>query len=618
MSLDPSPDNHLIAIKNLTTVSAHGSGLLSVLRSVTWEIIDTMGYGRVIIALKDKTSSMLRFHIGRDRKITGKEFTKIIRTIPPVSLTPDSTGRLSASAWSFKNARELLVTDGRNYDFKPDLTFQDRELVDRFGFGSYIIAPISFRGDSLGIIIVDDKYISRPLTEYDQRVISTIADHLSMCIISVEIHHKLRKSNRKLQETNRELDASQRQYRQFVERGPDAVFIIQDYRFVFVNKMFQKMLGYEEIEVIGKEFTELLTPESRKSAIKMYRDFLNGIRVPDEYEYSVIRKDGIKVAVWMKTTFTRVKDRLAILCFAHDITEKKRAESELRQAKAYLENILESANDLIYILDLEGRFTYVNKKFEEFGYDPQELMGRPFLDILSPAHKGTRFKKTITTGIKQVYEVEMLEKGGERIRNVVVSTSPLTDESGVIQGVLVLGKDITDRKRAEEELRRMSITDSLTELFNQRHFFQKIREEIKRGRRMSYPICLMIFDIDNFKRFNDTKGHLAGNEILRSIGRIIQSTIRANMDTAFRYGGDEFAIILPNTTLSEVKAVAYRIKKMMDDNLEGLTISIGISSMSEHGSVEDFINAADKAMYAAKSGGGEPVVINSSYSSCSI
>ncbi len=78
----------------------------------------------------------------------------------------------------------------------------------------------------------------------------------------------------------------------------------------------------------------------------------------------------------MKTTYTRFNDRLAILCFAHDITEKKHAESELREAKAYLENILESANDLIYILDTEARFTYTNRKFEEFGYNPRELIGK--------------------------------------------------------------------------------------------------------------------------------------------------------------------------------------------------------------------------------------------------
>jgi hypothetical protein len=85
MPLDPSSDNHLIAIKNLTTVSTHGSGLLSVLKSVTREIIDTMGYGRVIIALKDKKSSVLRFRIGRTGN-RGLEFTKLLRSIPPVSL----------------------------------------------------------------------------------------------------------------------------------------------------------------------------------------------------------------------------------------------------------------------------------------------------------------------------------------------------------------------------------------------------------------------------------------------------------------------------------------------------------------------------------------------------
>ncbi len=609
MSFDPSPDKHLIAIKNITTASTHGSGLLSVLKSVTREIIDTMGYGRVIIGLKDRAQPVLRFRIGRDREVSNKEFTKLVRSIPHVSLAPDPSGRLSASAWSFRNGREVSVSDAGHYDFMTEATFQDQQLVDRLDLGSYIITPIFFRDDSLGIIIVDDRYISRPLNEKDGRVISTIADHLSVCIANVEMLNRLKKSNRQLQDANRDMIISQRQYQQLVERGPDAIFIVQDYRFVFVNKMFQKMFGYSESEIIGMNFLDLVTPQSRQNIATSYDDALKGKHMPDEYEYTIVKKDGATISVWMKTTFTRVNNRRAILCFAHDITEKNRAESELREAKAYLENVLESANDLIYILDLSGKFTYANKKFEEFGYNRRELIGKPFLEILSPAHKGTRFKKTVTTGAKQVYEVEMLENGGDHIRNIVISTSPLIDDSGAIQGVLVMGKDITERKRMEEELKHISITDSLTELFNQRHFFQRIKEETDRAKRMSYQVCLMIFDIDNFKRYNDTKGHLAGNEMLRKIGRIIRSAIRANVDTAFRYGGDEFAVILPNTTATEVESVARRVKKKIDTSLGGLTISIGISSMSAEGSVEDFINAADKAMYRAKGGEGDAVVV---------
>jgi PAS domain-containing protein len=170
------------------------------------------------------------------------------------------------------------------------------------------------------------------------------------------------------------------------------------------------MFGYTEEEIVGKDLSRYL-PRIPGDILKSYEASINGITVSDEYEYSAMRKDKTTIAVWMKTTYTRFNDRLAILCFAHDITEKKRAESELKEAKAYLENILESANDLIYILDTEARFTYTNRKFEEFGYNPRELIGKPFLEILTPKHKGNRFKKTITTGAKQVYEVEMFEKG---------------------------------------------------------------------------------------------------------------------------------------------------------------------------------------------------------------
>jgi len=158
-----------------------------------------------------------------------------------------------------------------------------------------------------------------------------------------------------------------------------------------------------------------------------------------------------------------------------------------------------------------------------------------------------------------------------------------------------------ERKRLERELRRLSITDNLTDLFNQRHFFEEITQEITRARRMKYPLCLIVFDLDDFKKYNDTHGHLAGDEVLRSVGKITRQSIRTDVDTAYRYGGDEFAVILPNTEPEEAWEVAGRIKENIARVLRGINVSVGISSLEEHTTIKDFIQAADLAMYLDKS-----------------
>ncbi len=600
MSGNLNLQKQLTAIKNVSSTTTKSGGILSVLRAVTNEIVDTLGYGRVVIGLKHRNSSSLRFRLGKDIGSNDKDFKKILKTLPTVSLTPDKDGRLSSSAFALQNNVSINVEDANRYEFENDKTFQDESIIKSLNFKSYLIVPMSFKNEPLGILIVDNKNISRTLNDDDITILSTLSENLSVLIVNARKYDDLKRSYLEIKSAKKELVRSQRMYRLMVERGTDAIFILQNYKIVFANRMFFKLLGYEEGEVIGKEFLNLLTLESKQHLLDSYENTYKKKDQTNEHEYFAIRKDGSRVAVWMKSSLTRYNNQLAILCFVRDITEKKKAESELNEAKDYLENILESANDIIYVLDREGRFTYLNPKMEEFGYKKGELLGVEFLKILSNKHKGRRFKKTLKDGKKQVYEVEMLENDVKNIRNVVISTSPLFNDTGEIEGVLVVGKDITDRKKVEKRLKRLTITDSLTGLYNQRHFFETLKVEMGNAKRVSCPLCLMILDIDNFKKFNDNYGHLAGDEVLRTIGKITTKSIRCNVDIAFRYGGDEFAIILPNAEKENAENVANRIIKRVEEEFDDLEISIGISSLDNHKTSEEFINSADYAMYFAK------------------
>ena len=169
-----------------------------------------------------------------------------------------------------------------------------------------------------------------------------------------------------------------------------------------------------------------------------------------------------------------------------------------------------------------------------------------------------------------------------------------------------------DRTRMIDKLKELSITDDLTKIFNARHFYHQLENEISRFNRNQRPISLLLIDVDLFKNFNDTYGHLEGNIVLHKIAKLITTCLRT-MDTAYRYGGEEFTVILPETTCDSAIVVAERINEIVNEELFGtdsekkLSVSVGVSEYFPGEMVTDFIKRADKAMYIAKEKGGNQI-----------
>ncbi|MBW2519750.1 MAG: diguanylate cyclase [Deltaproteobacteria bacterium] len=165
-------------------------------------------------------------------------------------------------------------------------------------------------------------------------------------------------------------------------------------------------------------------------------------------------------------------------------------------------------------------------------------------------------------------------------------------------------------KTAQEYFEEISIRDDLTKLYNRRYFYRRMQEELSRTSRYDVPLSLIFFDVDDFKRINDTYGHTQGDKVLMKIGKFLKETARES-DIPVRFGGDEFAIILPNTTANGANDLANRIsasiRHQQFQNLEGecITISMGISTYCRKAqvSLDDFVKLADEAMYKSKSQG---------------
>ncbi|MBW2614914.1 MAG: diguanylate cyclase [Deltaproteobacteria bacterium] len=152
-----------------------------------------------------------------------------------------------------------------------------------------------------------------------------------------------------------------------------------------------------------------------------------------------------------------------------------------------------------------------------------------------------------------------------------------------------------------QELSRLSITDSLTGLFNQRHFYGRLKDEIKRsGRQKRKPqLGLILLDLDNFKNFNDTYGHLAGDDLLQKVGNIINASIREGVDSGYRYGGDEFAIILIDADTDVGRAIRKRVEKAIEKEC-GISASMGYANFEQGMSAEDFVGKADEYLFKFK------------------
>jgi diguanylate cyclase (GGDEF)-like protein len=166
---------------------------------------------------------------------------------------------------------------------------------------------------------------------------------------------------------------------------------------------------------------------------------------------------------------------------------------------------------------------------------------------------------------------------------------------------------IINERNLREELNRLSITDSLTGLFNQRHLFARLKEEVLRSERQRHSMALILLDLDRFKDYNDTFGHLAGDEVLRTVGKLISKCIRVGVDSGYRYGGDEFAVVLIDAELGVAQDIGLRIQEALREH-GNISASLGYSIFCEGMTAEDLVAKADKELYRAKSGkqSGDP------------
>jgi len=296
------------------------------------------------------------------------------------------------------------------------------------------------------------------------------------------------------------------------------------------------------------------------------------------------------------------------------------AEERLKEETVIWRLLLEQSRDGIVILDEEGGVFEANRQFAEMlGCSLEEVFSFHVWDwdaqysreqlremLMTVDDKGARFETCHKRRDGTIIDVELSNNG------LVYKGRKL---------ILCLCRDVTERKKMEAALREsekryreLSIIDELTQLYNSRYFYSQLSSEISRADRYCQPLALLLLDLDNFKRFNDTYGHLEGDRFLKSLGYLMKKCFRKT-DLAFRFGGDEFTVLMPMTTVQGAETTARRIRARLAelnmspvaDSEFRVTISIGIAQLKPGDTPDSFLKRADEYLYKSKKEGKDAI-----------
>jgi diguanylate cyclase (GGDEF)-like protein/PAS domain S-box-containing protein len=412
---------------------------------------------------------------------------------------------------------------------------------------------------------------------------------------------------------DKELRESEERHRKLFELTPDPVVIYGTTEILYANQAFLKLVGAETLEQIaGTHIYRFIHPGDRSNVQERIRQMKKTGEPLKATELTVIRADGSMLTAGVHSTPITIHDTDCVLSIWRNITEQKEAESELRESRQRYKLMAQNMRDLVAVFDTNGMMAYVSPSHETMlGLPPLSLVGKNILKIVHPHDAPIitqKFRQLLKNRTETTAEVRFVHAEGYEV--IVEATGSIIEsDSGGLENILIVSRDIRERKRLEEQLKGLAYYDTLTGLPNRRFFEDQLDRKLSYAKRHKMKLALLYMDLDGFKEINDTLGHAAGDEILIRFSTAIDDCLKKS-DVFARLGGDEFVILLSESNKQEIVRISNQIieavQKYCSVGAEnrGIGTSIGIAMYPADGkSQEELLKCADEAMYRAKAAG---------------
>ncbi len=428
-------------------------------------------------------------------------------------------------------------------------------------------------------------------------------------------------------ETEKRLRDSEERYRASFEQA--AVGILHtsfEGRIMRCNRRFAEIVGYAPEELVGLTFQEITPPGDRPPSSSALQNLIGGAVPHFSFEKRYVRKNGS--LTWVNLIITIQRDSeghpVHFITMVQDINARKEVEERLANAQESLRKSEERYRtafqmtlDAVNLNRLsDGMFVDCNRAFLSIsGFTREDVIGRTSVELdiwADPRDRQKLLEMLNKDGVCRNLEARFRKKNGEVIWGLM--SASLIELDGV-RSILSITRDVSEAKKAENEIKRLAFYDPLTGLPNRRMLLDRLRQTLRSGRRTGRKCALLFIDLDNFKTLNDTLGHHTGDLLLQEVARRLVLCLRET-DTAARIGGDEFVVIVENLSpdteeaAAQAKAIAEKIlnqtsQPYMLNHHECLSAaSIGITVFGEgKQSTSEILQQADIAMYQAKTAG---------------
>lgn len=377
---------------------------------------------------------------------------------------------------------------------------------------------------------------------------------------------------------------------------PYSIWLISvERRFIFVNKYYASTLNLKKEDIIGKKLTELFNREVASEYIENYEEVM---KMGEAKLFSGYAENlGYPKGTFLECYIAPIKVDNKITCFLgilQDQSERKKYEEELINQKELLNTIVETIPDGIYHKDIDGNYLKCNDTLinEYYKVEKNEVLGNNILNLAKENYNEDNILReekivnnivktdNIVINTKNKVKEKIKIKINNKIKYIESIKVPVINNNGVATGIVGIVRDITENVILENSLKKMSYIDKLTGLYNRAYFDEKLKEL---DNHEFFPLSFIMGDLNGLKIINDSIGHLEGDKLLKSISKVIKKSCRKD-DFIFRWGGDEFCILLPKTTDLEAEAICERIKKnckLETKTLIPLSIALGVSNKND-------------------------------------